>query len=78
MTGIGGTGPDLTGGGGGSGDITIPTTYPAGSTSLEVDVPDGPLWTTVADDYPMDLEIGGIKVTATACTGASQSGKRPA
>lgn len=46
-------------------------TAPAGATSLIVETPSGPLWTTVADDYPLDLNVGGIQVTATACSGAS-------
>jgi hypothetical protein len=28
----------------------------------------GPVWTTTTADYPMDLDVGGSKVTATACT----------
>lgn len=27
-------------------------------------------WTTDADDYPLDLDVGGVKVTATACSDA--------
>lgn len=44
---------------------------PAGSTSLVVATPSGPLWTTTADDYPLELKVGGLPVTATACSGAS-------
>jgi len=29
------------------------------------------LWTTAADDYPLWLEVDGLPVRATACTGAS-------
>jgi len=43
----------------------------AGATSLSVATPSGPLWTTVADDLPMDLDINGVKVHVTAVSGAS-------
>lgn len=26
------------------------------------------VWTTDADDYPMNLDVGGVKITATACS----------
>ncbi|MFD5244992.1 hypothetical protein ACFWIW_10635 [Amycolatopsis sp. NPDC058340] len=50
---------------------TVNTTAAAGATSLSVATPAGPLWTTVADDFPLYLDVGGIKVRATACSGAS-------
>lgn len=28
----------------------------------------GTTWTTTANDYPIDLDVGGVKVTATACS----------
>jgi hypothetical protein len=37
-------------------------------TSMVVTTPSGPLWTTLSDDYPLDLDVGGHQVTATACT----------
>jgi hypothetical protein len=43
----------------------------AGATTLSVATPSGPLWTTTADDYPLYLDIGGLRVRATACTGSS-------
>lgn len=43
----------------------------AGATSILVATPSGPLWTTVADDYPLALSVGGIEVTASACTGST-------
>jgi hypothetical protein len=46
-------------------------TIPSGSTSLVVATPSGPLWTTSADDYPLELKVGGLPVTATACSGTS-------
>jgi hypothetical protein len=50
---------------------TVNTTASAAATSLSVATPSGPLWTTVADDYPLYLDVGGIQVRATACSGAS-------
>lgn len=44
---------------------------PVGATSLLVETPSGPLWTTTADDYPLALDVGGLEVTATACSGSS-------
>lgn len=40
-------------------------------TSISVATPSGPLWTTAADDYPLDLDVGGIRVHATACSGTT-------
>lgn len=45
--------------------------YAQGATSISVVTDSGPLWTTVADDYPLWLSVGGIAVRATACSGAS-------
>ncbi|MEV6879732.1 hypothetical protein [Amycolatopsis sp. NPDC051128] len=50
---------------------TVNTLANAGATSLSVATPSGPLWTTTADDYPLYLDVGGIQVRATACTGSS-------
>ncbi|ANN16258.1 hypothetical protein SD37_11780 [Amycolatopsis orientalis] len=50
---------------------TVNTTAAAGATSLSVATPSGPLWTTIADDFPLYLDVGGIKVRATGCTGTS-------
>lgn len=41
------------------------------ATTISVATPSGPLWTTTADDFPLDLDVGGIKVHATACSGSS-------
>lgn len=43
----------------------------AGATTISVAVTAGPLWTVKADDFPLDLDLGAIKVTATACTGSA-------
>lgn len=68
------TGIQVTGGAaatGVSGTIVIPAVdVSAAATSLKVYTPSGPLWTTAASDYPMDLNVGGLKVTASACTGS--------
>lgn len=45
--------------------------YAAGVTSLTVATPTGPVWTTVADDFPMTISVAGIAVTVTNITGAS-------
>jgi hypothetical protein len=50
---------------------TVTTTTARGTTTLRVSTASGPLWTTVADDYPLTLDVGGIPVTATACSGTS-------
>lgn len=42
-----------------------------GATSLVVETTAGPVWTQAADDYPQYLSVGGIRVRATACTGAA-------
>jgi hypothetical protein len=41
-----------------------------GATSLSV-ASTGALWTTTADDYPIALSVGGIRVVASACSGTS-------
>lgn len=43
----------------------------AAGTSISVTTTVGPLWTTAAADYPIDLDIGGVKITATACADAT-------
>lgn len=40
-------------------------------TTLSVATASGPLWTTVADDYPLTLDVGGVPVVASACSGTS-------
>jgi hypothetical protein len=40
----------------------------AGATSLKVATMTDPSWTTIADDYPLYLDVGGIQVRATAIT----------
>ncbi len=50
---------------------TLASAAAAAATSLSVATPSGPLWTTVADDLPFDIEVGGIRVTVTAISGAA-------
>lgn len=42
-----------------------------GATSLSVATTSGPLWTTTAQDFPLDIEVGGIVVTVTAVSGST-------
>lgn len=41
------------------------------ATSLSVAVTDGPLWTTDPDDFPLEVNISGIRITVTAISGSS-------
>lgn len=50
---------------------TLTSLVAKGATSLSLTTASGPLWTTVADDFPFDMEVGGVKVTVTTITGAS-------
>jgi hypothetical protein len=52
-------------------DTKIAVLAAAGATSLTVDVFAGAAWTTNAADYPLDLDVGAVRVTATACTAAA-------
>lgn len=49
---------------------TLSAAAASGSTSLSL-ASTGPLWTTQAGDFPLDLEISGIKVTASTISGSS-------
>jgi hypothetical protein len=53
---------------------TISVLAAAGALALTVDVGTGPLWTTRAADYPLDLDVGAVRVTATACTAGGVGG----
>jgi hypothetical protein len=50
---------------------TLSTQVAAGATSMQVATSSGPLWTTVAGDFPLTVKISGIRVTVTNITGAS-------
>lgn len=54
-----------------SGGSTLSAAAAVGATSLTVAVTDGLLWSTSAGDYPRDINVGGVQVTATAVSGAS-------
>jgi hypothetical protein len=45
--------------------LVVATT--AGAGSIMVDTVAGRLWTTTSADYPYDLSVGRVKLTATAC-----------
>lgn len=49
---------------------TLASSAAQGATSLSVSTPTGPRWTTSASDYPFPLSVGGVRVVATACSGA--------
>lgn len=51
---------------------TLSATYAAGVTAINVLTTAGtPLWTTLADDFPLTLDVGGLAVVATACSGTT-------
>lgn len=53
---------------------TLVSGVAAGATSLSVSTPSGPIWvrfSQVPDDFPFDIEVGGIRVTVTAVSGSS-------
>lgn len=50
---------------------TVSAPAAAGATSLVVSTPSGPKWTTKPDDFPLALNVGGVRVVATACSGTS-------
>lgn len=50
---------------------TVAAGVAAGAASFTVSTPTGPLWTTDADDFPMDLYVGGQRLTVTSITGAA-------
>lgn len=50
---------------------TLAANDSVGATSLSVATPSGPLWTTTADDFPLHIDVGGIKITVTAISGTS-------
>jgi hypothetical protein len=54
---------------GGDGVSALGASYGVGATSISVTTTSGPIWSTVADDYPLTLDVGGIPVVASACSG---------
>jgi len=47
---------------------------PIGQTNLTVDVTAGPQWTQRADDYPLYLDVGAVRVAAVSCTAPGVGG----
>lgn len=43
----------------------------AGAASFSVATASGPLWTTVADDFPMDVMVGGQRVSISSISGGA-------
>ncbi|WP_146147528.1 hypothetical protein [Prauserella shujinwangii] len=52
-------------------DSELVTGVSAGATSLSVATNSGPLWTTATDDFPFEIEVGGVVVNVTAISGAT-------
>jgi hypothetical protein len=50
---------------------TITSLVAAGAASFQVTTPSGPLWTTVADDFPLDIVAGGQRIRIGSISGAS-------
>jgi hypothetical protein len=50
---------------------TLPAGGAEGATSLTVYTPEGPLWTTTAEDLPITFNIGGFPVVCTAIVDAT-------
>jgi len=50
---------------------TLAVSAPRNATTLSVATASGPLWTTAADNYPLTLDVGGVPVVASACSGSS-------
>ncbi len=49
---------------------TLVEAVEVGATSLTVATPTGPVWTTNADDFPLEVDLDGIEVAVTTITGA--------
>ena len=56
---------------------TVSGPVAAGSVSLTVATPSGPLFTTASDDFPLYLDVGGQQVTCTGISGASGTRNEP-
>lgn len=49
----------------------LANTVDSTQTSIDVSITDGPLWTTDSADLPLDIEVGGERMTVTAISGSS-------
>jgi hypothetical protein len=54
-----------------SSGTTLHANITSTATSLQADIPAGPLWTTTAGHFPFDLYMGGERLTVTAISGTS-------
>jgi hypothetical protein len=52
-------------------DAALNAGITATATSIAVKTNSGPLWTTAADDFPLDIAVGGERMRVTAISGAS-------
>lgn len=52
-----------------SGGTTLAEDLDATETSIDITTPSGPVWTTDPGQYPLDIVIGGERITAGGCTG---------
>lgn len=52
---------------------TLYGTTTAAGTQLFVSTPTGPRWSNASDDYPLYLNVGGVRMRATACAGTGTS-----
>jgi hypothetical protein len=50
---------------------TLAADYAPGATSLSVATASGALWTTAAGQFPMDIEVSGIRLICTGISGAA-------
>lgn len=50
---------------------TLSSSATSSATSLSVATSTGPLWTTAAGDFPMDIIVAGERMTVTAISGSS-------
>jgi len=54
-----------------SNGITVHANTAYGAGTFQFDTASGPLWTTTGGDFPVDLAIRGMRITVSACSGAS-------
>lgn len=50
---------------------TVTSAVAAGAATFQITIPSGPLWTTTADDFPMDVLAGGQRVTLSGVAGGA-------
>jgi hypothetical protein len=52
---------------------TVRTVMTTSQTTMNLTTASGPLWTTEAAQFPIDLMVGGERMSATACSGSTAS-----